>query len=198
MLDEDGDNYEIWSITLTLMLCNRGLWAIVDGIEPSPDLTTDAAAHEEWCIKDQEARLMILLALKKVSQKCVYRAKTSKQYWDHICARYSGSGDRRTVSLLEQVLLASLKDLEPLQPQLDSIIFATQQLESVNLDLSDRMLAYLIALRLPDSYSMLRTVLTTSDPTKITSKWVADQVIAEEHHRIVQSGGTATAFFSKA
>jgi hypothetical protein len=38
----------------------------------------------------------------------------------------------------------------------------------------------------------------TSDPTKITSKWVANQVITEEHYHIVQSRGTATAFFSKA
>jgi hypothetical protein len=101
MLNEDGNNYEIWSIALMLMLCNQGLWAIVDGTKPSPDMMTNTAAHKEWCIKDQEAQLIILLALKKVSQKCVYCAKTSKQYWDCICAWYSGSSNRRTVSLLE-------------------------------------------------------------------------------------------------
>ena len=199
MLDDDGDNYEVWSTTLTLALGNRGLWSIVNGTEPAPDPTTDAAAHQEWLTKDQEAKLMILLALKKVGQKCVFRAKTSKDYWDCLSMRYSGGGnDRRTVSLLEQVLGVSLKDSEPLQQQLDNVVFAAQQLEAAGLPIGDKVLAYHLALRLPDSYATLRTILTSSDATKITSKWVIDQVIAEEHHCITQSGGAASAFYAKA
>ena len=121
MLDDDSDNYKVWGTTLTLALSNRGLWSIVNGTEPAPDPTTDAAAHQEWLTKDQEAKLMILLALKKVGQKCVFHAKTSKDYWDRLCTCYSGGGDnRRTVSLLEQVLGVSLKDSELLQQQLDN------------------------------------------------------------------------------
>lgn len=48
----------------------------------------------------------------------------------------------------------------------------------------------------PDSYTTLCTVLTSSDPAKITSKWVVDQVIAEEYHRISQH--SATAFYANA
>ena len=95
MLDDDGDNYEIWSKTLTLALRKRGLWPIVTGTKTAPDPTTDAAAYEEWCVKDQEAQLTILLALKKVGQKCIFRATTSKEYWDRLSTRYSGGGDRR-------------------------------------------------------------------------------------------------------
>ena len=115
-------------------------------------------------------------------------------------ARYSdGGGRRRTVSsLLGKVSLATFTDTKPLQPQSDSVIFATHQLKSANVIISDPILAYLVALRLPESYSMLRTILTSSDSTKISSKWVADQVIAEERYRITQSGGTASAFFAKA
>ena len=199
MLDDDSDNYEVWSTTLTLALGNRGLWSIVNGTEPALDLMTDAAAHEEWLTKDQEAKLMILLALKKVGQKCVFRAKTSKDYWDRLSTCYSGGGDdRRTVSLLEQVLGVSLKDSEPLQQQLDNIVFAAQQLEAAGLPIGDKVLAYHLALHLPNSYATLRTILTSSDATKISSKWVVDQVITEEHHRITQSGGAASTFYAKA
>ena len=45
---------------------------------------------------------------------------------------------------------------------------------------------------------MLHTILTSSDSTKITSKWVVDQVIVEEHHHISQSRGAASAFYAKA
>ena len=61
-----------------------------------------------------------------------------------------------TVSLLSQVLLATFSDTEPLWPQLDAAVFAAQKLESVNLAIHDIALAYLLALRLPESYSTLR------------------------------------------
>ena len=197
ILDDDGYDYDLWSMALTLALQNRGLWPIVNGSETAPDATTDPADYDEWCLKDREAQLMILLALRKVDQMCIYRTQTSKESWDLLRTRYSGGGGLRTVSFLSEVLLATFSDTEPLWPQLDAVIFAAQKLESVNLAIHDVVLAYLLALRLPESYSTLRTVLTSSDSTKISSGWVVDQVIAEEHHRISQSGGNATAFFTK-
>ena len=125
MLDDDGNNYEVRSTTLTLALSNRGLWCIVNGTEPALDLTTNAAAYKEWLTKDQEVKFMILLALKKVGQKCVFCAKISKDYWDCLSTHYSGGGDdRRAVSLLEQVLGVLLKNSELLQQQLDNVVFA--------------------------------------------------------------------------
>jgi hypothetical protein len=45
---------------------------------------------------------------------------------------------------------------------------------------------------------MLCAVLTSSQFPRFSSKWVADQIIAEEHRRISQFGGNANAFFAKA
>ena len=160
MLNNNGDNYELWSKALTLSLLNRGLWTIIDGTEVSPDPKADTTAHKEWKLKDQEAQLTILLALKPVDQKSIYHARTLKECWDRLHTCYSGGDNGRTVLLLEQVFLATLKDSEPLQPQLDGIIFAAQQLKSVNLAISDRVLAFWLESRLPDSYDTLRTVLT--------------------------------------
>jgi hypothetical protein len=74
LLDKDGDNYEIWSTALTLALQNHRLWPIINGSETTPDRSADPDAYDEWCLKDCEARLMILLAVKKVGQKCIQRA----------------------------------------------------------------------------------------------------------------------------
>ncbi len=104
MLDDDGDNYDLWSKALTLALRNRGLWPIVNSSETPLDQTADPAAHDKWCLKNQEVQLMILLASKKVGQKCIYRTQTSKDSWDRLKTRYSTGGDWRTVLLLEQFL----------------------------------------------------------------------------------------------
>jgi len=199
MLEDDGYNYDFWSKVLTLAVQSRGLWLVVNGSESAPDGTTDPPGYDEWCFKDRDAQLIILLALRKVGWMCICRAQTSKESWDLLRTRYSGGREVRAVSLLSQVLLlATFSDTEPLQPQLDTVIFANQKLESVNLAIPDVVLAYLLALRLPESYSILRTALTRSSFTKISSNWVADQVIAEEHYRVAQSGGNATTFFAKA
>jgi hypothetical protein len=194
LLDDDGDNYELWSKALSLALRNRGLWAIINGRETAPDETADPTGHEEWCLKDEEAQLMVILALPKIAQKCIYPAQTAKECWDTLKARYGD--DQRTASLLERFLQATLTDTDALRPQVDRIIFTIHQLESLNILIPDVVVAYQLIYRLPNSYSTLRTVLTSSDPAKVTSKWVTDQIIAEEHYRIAQSGGTASAFFT--
>ena len=117
-------------------LWNRELWPIVNGSENAPDATTDPAAYDEWCLMDKKTQLTILLAFKKVGQKWVFRTMTSKEHCDRLSSasmHYSGSGGRRTVSLLEQVIQAAFTDTEPLQPQLDIVIFATHQLKSANI-----------------------------------------------------------------
>jgi len=52
ILDDDSYDYDLWSMALTLALQNRGLWPIVNGSETAPDVTTDPADYDEWCLKD--------------------------------------------------------------------------------------------------------------------------------------------------
>jgi hypothetical protein len=86
MLDNDRDNYKLWCKALTLALRNCRLWHIINRMDTAPNATSDPDTHNEWCLKDQEAQLTILLVLKKVSQKCVYQAKTSKDCWDRLAS----------------------------------------------------------------------------------------------------------------
>jgi len=200
MLDDDSENYDTWYMALQLALNNRGIWPIVTGIELHPDRTTDPTGHKEWGLKDREARLMILLALRKVSQNCVFHGTSSKEYWDQIASRYSGAGgsNKCTVSLLQQFFTISFKDLEPMQPQIDCVVHTAQQLKTISFPIDDHLLAFLLAIHLPDSYTMLHTVITNSEAANITSKWVVDQIIREERHHLNNFEGNAVAFYAKA
>ena len=125
LLEDDGENYDTWYVALQLAFENRDIWPVVNGTEPRPDQTTDLASYTEWGFKDREARLMMIAALKKVGQKCIYRATSAKEYWDRIASRYSGTGggNERTITLLQQFFKASFTDTEPLQPQIDKVFF---------------------------------------------------------------------------
>jgi len=45
---------------------------------------------------------------------------------------------------------------------------------------------------------MLCTIITNSDASNITSQWVADRIIGEEHHRLNNFKGNKSAFYTKA
>jgi gag-polypeptide of LTR copia-type/GAG-pre-integrase domain/Integrase core domain/C2H2 zinc-finger len=198
LLSNDSDNYELWSKALTLTLNSCRLWDIVNSTETAPDTTTHPDDFAEWCLKDQEAQLSILLALKQVGQRCMHSTKTSSKSWNILLDWYSGGGDRRTMSLLEKVYNAKLTDTKSLQSQLDAIMFLAQQLAITGYPIDDRVLGCILAFHLPDSYATLCTVLTTQRTSSVTSKWVTDQILAEEHHHISKTGGNATAYYAKA
>ena len=102
------------------------------------------------------------------------------------------------MSLLEKVYNAKLTDTKSLQTQLDNITFSAQQLALAGYPINNKVLGCILAFHLPDSYATLRTVLTTQRTAAVTSKWVTDQILAEEHHRISKSGGTASAYYANA
>ena len=60
-------------------------------------------------------------------------------------------------------------DTELLQPQIDKVVYVAQQLETLGFPIINRLLAFLLAIQLLDSYTMLHTVITNSDASKITS-----------------------------
>jgi len=200
LLEDDGENYDTWYVALQLAFENRDIWPVVNGTELCPDQTTDSAGYSEWGFKDRKARLMMIAALKKVGQKCIYHATSAKEYWDQITTRYSGtgSGNERTITLLQQFFKASFTDTKPLQPQINKVIYAAQQLETLSFPIIDRLLAFLLAIQLPDSYAMLCTIITNSDTSKITSRWVADRIIGEERHCLNNFEGNEAAFYTKA
>ena len=125
LLEDDGENYDTWYGALQLAFKNWDIWPVVNGTELRPDQTTNSAGYSEWGFKDCKARLMMITALKKVGQKCIYRATSAKEYWDRIATCYSGtsSGNERTITLLQQFFKASFTDTKPLQPQIDKVIY---------------------------------------------------------------------------
>jgi transposase InsO family protein len=198
LLSETGDDYNDWAWTMKLVLWNRGLLSIVDGTTPAPDATADPAGFTDWYQKDQQALLQIVMALKTAGRNAVNGVKSSKDCWDWLATLYQGEGDQRVIFLMEKLFVTPLTDTEPMQPQLSSFSLTAQQLGSAGLPVDDKLLAFLIVLRLPDSYSMLKTVLSALDSAKVSSKSVTSQILAEERRRVSKSaGGDVVAYYAK-
>ena len=139
---------------------------------------------------------MLLKALKHQGQKCIYHAETAKESWDLLRARYSGGNDCQKAYLFECVLSTNLTDSEPLQAQINAIIYTVDQLDSTGENIPDSLLGYILINHLPPSYSTLCTVLTSYNSPNFSSNWVTNQIIAKEQHRIAESSSSAASFFA--
>jgi hypothetical protein len=159
---------------------------------------TNATTYDVWCLKDEEAQLILFKALKHQGQKHIYHAETAKKAWDLLRACYSGGNDHKKASLFEHILSMNLTDSEPLQPQINTIIYTADQLDSIRENISESVLGYILINHLPPSYTTLRTVLMNSESPNFSSSWVADRIIAKEQHQIGKSDNSMTSFFVNA
>jgi hypothetical protein len=76
----------------------------------------------------------------------------------------------------------NLTDSELLQPQINTIIYVADQLDSIGENISESVLSYILINHLPSLYTTLRTVLMNSESPNFSSSWVANRIIAKEQH----------------
>ena len=177
---------------------NHSFLSIVNGSIPAPDRTTDPVGYAKWLQKDQEALLQIVMALKTEGKNGVNGVKSAKECWNQLADLYQGKGDQCIIFLMEKLFITSITDMDPMQPQLSALTMTAQQLVSTGLPVNNKLLAFLLVLRLPDSYLMLKTVLSSMDSTKVLSKGITLQILAEECRCIRLARGDVTAYYAKA
>ena len=92
-----------------------------------------------------------------------------------------------------------LTDTEPMEPQLNKLIEANQNLKTIGCRAAnDKSLAYLIIMALLELLLTLQAILFNKDDNTVSSNIVITQILADEEQRINLSGRTATAYFAKA
>ena len=197
-LDDDGGNFAFWRFRMRMVLELQELWGLVDGSEVKPDPNKDAAAYAKWAYKDWEARAQITLTLKDEPLDLVLFVTTAKECWDKLSVRYGGKGEQNIIYLIDEVFRSTLSDTGPLEPQINTMIRAADTISNLGLVLEDKLLAFAIINSLPSSLSTLKTILSTTKPTDLTTGYVKSLVILDEQRRVRESRVGATAYFAEA
>jgi hypothetical protein len=84
------------------------------------------------------------------------------------------------------------------QGQIDQFKLMLQTLEAVGFTLAEKWVVGLLIIKLPDTYSMQKAILSSLLENKINLNDVIDQILADEACRIQSSGEEASTFFAKA
>jgi len=98
---------------------------------------------------------------------------------------------------MESFFQSSLSDAEPIEPQLNKLVEASCNLDSISCSVNNKTLAYIIIMALSNTLSMLKSILFNKDNTTITSEVVISQILVDKEHRVHASGSTVTAYFTK-
>src|SRR6266702_518218 len=196
--DDDGSNFTFWHFCVQTVLKLWELWGLVDGSETKPDRNADPTAYAKWTYKDQEASTQITLTLKDEPLNSVLYANTTKECWDNLSEHYEGKGEQKIVYLINEVFRSTLSESEPLEPQINALICAANTISNLGLTLDDKLLAFALISSLPSSFSTLKTILSTTKSTDLTSEYVKAQVILDEQRCVRESGVGTTAYFAKA
>jgi len=196
LLNDDGNNFGSWKFRVQLVLKLRDLWTVVDGTYIEPDVTVDPTGSANWTRKDLEALAQISFTLRDGPLTYVLGAKSAKECWERLSTRYEGT--QNTAILVEELFLTTLSESKPLEPQINKLVRAAHTLNTLGFGLEDKVLAYIIVLKLPDSMATLKTILSATEASEISTEAVVSQIILDEQRRVRASGVGTIASFDKA
>jgi len=182
---EDADGFTHWHFCMKLVLQDSDLLSVVDGTLPKPNVATDLDAYTSWVSRDLKAQLQIATTLRKGALNVILQANSAKDCWDRLNAQYQRRGNCRVAYLMQSFYCMPLTDTEPMEPQLNKLVEANRNLETIRCRVNDKALAYIIVMALPDSLSTLQAILFNNDDVTITSEAVVAQILADEERRVM-------------
>jgi|SRR6266850_176234 len=195
---EDADGYAHWHFCMTMVLEESDLMGITDGTLTKPNTTADPSEYTDWMSKDHQAHIQITTTLQKGTLNLILQAKTAKECWEKLEAQYQGKGGHHIAYLMESFFQSPLSNTEPMEPQLNKLVEVSCNLNSISCSVNNKTLIYIIIMALPNTLSMLKSILFNKDNTTITSEVIISQILVDEEHRVHTSGGTMTTYFNKA
>lgn len=196
-LDNDGKNFQTWKFRIMMVLDIRGLQDIVTGKEvepPIPEKDEDSKAYDNWVRKDKDARAQLTLTLEDEPLNGVLFAKSAKDTWDKLNARYEGKGKQTIAYLISELFRGTLSDETAMEPQLNTMQQKAHIIRSLGQPLDDHLIATAIIISLPPSYATLSTILMASD-SKLSVDMVSARILTEEKNR--RNPNSATALVAK-
>jgi LTR polyprotein gag-polypeptide-like protein len=122
LLENDGSNFNVWKIWMETVLNLHDLWSTVDGMLLRPSHTASLTTRTEWKNKNREARAQIILSLKDKPLDTIIKAETAAECWEKLLECYEGRGVQRKMQLLDEISKTTFTNLDPLEPQINSLL----------------------------------------------------------------------------
>src|SRR5258708_14443258 len=193
-LDEDGKNYQTWSMRMELILQGRHVWDMVDpsslGV-PKP-LDNDPKL-EDWIKRNMKAMIQIKCYISDTALLSLRETTHTQDTWTALSDHYNGVGAQDASIITSRLHHFWMDNSKPLEPQINMMHELKYQLASLGDEISDVKFAMILSEALPPSYQTLKTitVATVTDAMKLATNTLVLQILQEEKHMQHENGVTA-------
>ena len=161
LLLEDTDGFSHWLFCMKMVLQVNDLLLVVDSSLAKPDPATDSTGHADWVAKDLRARIQIAGSVQKGPLNLIMQTESAKDCWDKLATCYQGRGGCCIVYLMESFFCTPLINTELMEPQIQKLIKANQNLDTIGCRVKDKTLMYIIIMALLETLSTVMVLHRT-------------------------------------
>ena len=149
----NGSNYQSWKFKLLLM--EKGLWGIVNGVETAPVSTDNDKKDKEikeFTLRSQKAYSLIALSVQKDLQVHVANTIDPKEAWESLKKYFEFVSVTQTVRVTRAFYAATMAEGGNLMDHITHMTKLAEQLREMKEEVSGKKFATVILGSLPESY----------------------------------------------
>ena len=179
----DGSNFPTWKLQMRMILMKLGVWRIVEGKEVAPDDDEPIASWRKFMERRDKALANIVLG---VAPNQLYllgpEPKDPVEVWNLLINQFQKKTWANKLSLKRKLYGLKLKDQEPVQEHLKSMVELFDELAVIGEAVEEEDRVVHILTSLPPCYDMLVTALEAC--TEVPKLEVVTERILNEERKI--------------
>jgi len=100
--------------------------------------------------------------------------------WDKLNRQYEDRGHQTIAQLIGEIFCTTFMNDSSLEPQMNTIRYKAHILQTLNHSLTDSLVAVAIIHSLPETYSILKTILLSTLEDKLSSNAIINHILVEK------------------
>ncbi|KAH7948435.1 hypothetical protein HPB52_022699 [Rhipicephalus sanguineus] len=175
-----SDNYHTWSIRTRAALVQKGCWEAID-----PGFSVGAVKEREKAI-DNKAPTFLFLVVEDNYLDDIGTCTTARDAWNTLQDMHTNFGLLHILQLMRDFFNVKMKRDESMQDYLGRLIDLHGKLSSAGYAFTDREVALVMLIGLPETYEQLILNLEQDEET-LTTRTVKTRLLIEEKRRLQSS-----------
>lgn len=180
-------NYREWKVDVEMLLRDKGLFGIVDGVEATPPATATAEIRNAFSRRADKALSIIYRALDQTIKPLIVNIKDPVDAWQKLKDTYEPSCKALIGRLLTEFYNAKMTEGETISVYLARLSDLKHQLKNSNCEIADTHYAYKMISNLPERFNLIVQQLYQLDDESFTPVKITQSLLAEEGRVLNQS-----------
>lgn len=177
----DGTNFHVWKFKMTMILEDKDLWDIVNGLEKW-ESQVDDLSKTKFKKRMKKAFAVVCLSMEDSQLALVRSCKDVVEAWKKLEDHYEKKSLANKLFLRKRFFAMEMREGDDMLTHINEVKTLAEQLEAIGASVNDEDLVITLLCSLPESYGFLITALE-SRSDDLTWEFVTARLLHEELKR---------------